>query len=114
MLRSDCSREFHAAVVPPIIARFCSGAGKCPEANTLAIHAKQVRDTADGPVWVGAQSGRAVEQVLCGIIGRISDEWLRVDHQPRLPLGSKNVARMQVRCQQHLNRCSARQFLKKA
>jgi hypothetical protein len=82
----------------PIVAWLCRSAGKRPQSNAFAIHGKQVCDPADRPVWVRAQSRFTVEQVLRRIIGGIADEWLRVDHQPRLSLRPKHVAGVQVGC----------------
>jgi len=48
------------------------------------------------------QTDVTVEQVLESIIGGVADVGLGVDEQPRLPLGGKDVAGMQVGAQQHL------------
>jgi hypothetical protein len=35
-------------------------------------------------------------EVLNHVIGWITDEWLRVDHKPRLSLGSQNISRVKI------------------
>ena len=52
--------------------------------------------------------------MLRRIVGGIPNEWLRVDDEPRLPLGPDHVPRMQVGRQQHPHRCTARQFAEEA
>ena len=84
--------------MPPIVARLRRTTGKRPQSNALAIHAEQVRDAADRPARVRAQSRITIKQVLRRIVGRIPDEWLRVDDQPRLPLRPKHIACVQIGC----------------
>jgi hypothetical protein len=38
----------------------------------------------------------AIIEVLNHIVGRITDEWLRVDHKPRLSLGPQNISRVKI------------------
>ena len=38
----------------------------------------------------------AIMEVLNDIIGWITDEWLWVDHKPRLSLGPQNVSRVKI------------------
>ena len=50
----------------------------------------------------------AVEQVLRRVVGRVADERLRIDHEPRLSLGAEHVARMKVGGEQDVTRRRAR------
>ncbi len=50
---------------------------------------------------VRAQPILAVQQVLQPVIGGVTDVGLRVNHQPRLPLGSQHVLGVQIGAQQH-------------
>jgi len=40
--------------------------------------------------------------VLGRVVRRVADEWLRVDDEPRLPSGPKDIPGVQVGCQQDM------------
>jgi hypothetical protein len=72
------------------------------------IDAKQVGHAAHCAVRVSSQSLIAVEEKLRRIVGRVTNEWLWIDNEPRFPLRSKDVACVQIGSKQHLYWCGPR------
>ena len=57
-------------------------------------YVQQVRHATDHSVRIRAQPHITIEQMLCHIVGRIPDKWLRVNGELGLSLRPEDVARM--------------------
>jgi hypothetical protein len=90
----DGSGERHQTVIVPIGTGFRGRTSKGPEPDTFVLNLSEVRKISHGSIGIQSQSRKTVEKMLRRIIGRISDERLRIDHQPWLTLGPHYVARV--------------------
>jgi hypothetical protein len=61
--------------------------------------------TLDHTSGVRVEARFAIMEVLNHIIGWITDEWLWVDHKPRLSLGPQNVSRVKIGGEKCVCRC---------
>lgn len=89
---SQFSSQRHFVDVMPILARLRSQPREGPQTDALRFDADQVGEFVDQGEWIRSQSGRAIEKMLSCIVGRISQEWLGIDDEPRFPLCGKYVA----------------------
>ena len=71
----------------------------------------KVGKTLDHTNWVRMQSRFAIVEMLNQVIGCITDERLRVDHQPGLPLGLQNISSVKVGGEQSVCRLWLRERL---
>jgi len=93
-LRSCCPSNLYPTFVAPIVAWLRCRSGEGPQSNALMAYVQQVRHATDHSVRIRAQPHITIEQMLCHIVGRIPDKWLRVNGELGLSLRPEDVARM--------------------
>lgn len=102
MASSGCElpRQRQALRILPVVSRLRRSTREDPQAHALAIDFEQIGEPTECSVRIGGESGRAVEEMLCRVVGRVAGERLRVDRQPGLAFRSQHVACMQVGCEE--------------
>jgi hypothetical protein len=83
---------FHPYRIIPGRPRFGGGAGKGPKLDSLLIGLGKVSQALDHANWVRVKSRFANMEMLNQVEGNVADEWLKVDRQPGLALGSLNIS----------------------
>ncbi len=78
------------------------------------VNIEEIREAANGPPRLRAQSGAAIQQMLSRIVRGIADERLRVDDQPRLSIRTKDVSGVEVGREERVGGRAVRQFLEEA
>src|SRR5271154_7166187 len=95
-LGSQCPGDIDPQGIAPIWPGICCSTCKCPKLEALRIHLAQIGKPLDHTDWICMQPRFTIVEMLNHVVGRIADEWLRVDHQPRLPLGSQNICCVKI------------------
>jgi hypothetical protein len=76
-------------------------AGEQPQHESAGIEFEQGSHTSGQAMGISVKPKIAVEQVLQGVVGGVADMGHGVDNEPRLPLGGKNIAGVQITAEQH-------------
>ena len=89
-------------IVLPVIPWIGSCACEGPKPESTWIDFSQAGNALDQPGRILMEASFTVHQVLNRIVRPIADERLWIDGQPRLSLGAKNIAGVQIGSQEHI------------
>ena len=95
-LQRQSPGDVHPHQIVPPWPRIGGGTGKGPKPEALLADLGKVSKTPDQTDWVRVKPRLADVEMLNDIEGYITDEWFRVDHEPRLPLGPQDVSGVKV------------------